>query len=63
MSVDYGAIVNDIVDDSPADEAGLEEDDIIIEFDGKVVRDDDDLSDLIFDSSPGDEISLTIVRD
>ena len=63
LLVDYGAIVNDIVDDSPADEAGLEDDDIIIEFDGKVVRDDDDLSDLIFDSSPGDEISLTIVRD
>ena len=63
LTVDHGAIIDEIVDDSPAEEAGLEEDDIIIEFDGKVVRDDDDLSDLILDSRPGDTVSLTIIRD
>jgi serine protease Do len=63
LTVDHGAIIDEIVDDSPAEEAGLEEDDVIIKFDGKVVRDDDDLSDLILDSRPGDTVSVTIVRD
>jgi len=63
LAADHGAIIDDIVDDSPAEKAGLEEDDIITAFDGKVVRDDDDLTDLVQDANPGDTVSLTIVRD
>jgi serine protease Do len=63
LSTERGAIITEIVDDSPAEEAGLEEDDIIISCDGKVVRDDDDLTDLVSDSRPGDTVSLTIIRD
>ena len=63
LSVDHGAIIDEVLDDSPAEAAGLEEDDIIVEFDGKFVRDDDDLSDLILDSRPGDTVNLTVVRD
>lgn len=63
LKVDRGAIVNEIVEDSPADEAGLREDDIIISLDGDHVRDDDDLVDLVSDREPGDEVELTVVRD
>jgi S1-C subfamily serine protease len=63
LASDHGAIIDDVVDDSPAEGAGLKEDDIIIAFNGKVVRDDDDLTDLVLDSRPGDTVSLTIVRD
>jgi S1-C subfamily serine protease len=63
LATDHGAIIDEVVEDSPAEEAGLKEDDIIIAFDGKVVRDDDDLTDLVLDSRPGDTVSLTIVRD
>jgi serine protease Do len=62
LATDHGAIIDEIVDDSPAEEAGLEEDDIIIAFDGKVVRDDEDLTDLVQDARPGDTVNLTIVR-
>jgi serine protease Do len=63
LAVDRGAIINEIVEDSPAEEAGLEEDDIIVKFDGDRVRDDEDLIDLVADADPGDEVELTVVRD
>ncbi|MCX6833704.1 MAG: PDZ domain-containing protein [candidate division Zixibacteria bacterium] len=63
LPTERGAIINEVVDDSPAERAGLKEDDIIISYDGKVVRDDDDLTDLVSDSRPGDTVSLTIIRD
>lgn len=63
LSVNRGAIINEVVEGSPADEAGLREDDVIIAFDGDRVRDDDDLIDLVADTGPGDEVVLTILRD
>jgi len=63
LPVDHGAIINEVVEDSPAEEAGLEEDDIIIAFNGSKVRDDEDLTDLVYDAEPGDQVTLTIFRD
>jgi C-terminal processing protease CtpA/Prc len=63
LPMDYGAIVNDVIDDSPADKAGLEEDDIIIAFNGRRVSDADELTDLVQKANPGDEVTLTIMRD
>ncbi len=60
---DYGAIIDDVVADSPADKIGLKEDDVIIGFNSDKVRDSEDLSDLIHDSKPGDTVSLTIIRE
>lgn len=63
LAVEQGAIVNEVVEDSPADEAGLRDGDVIVAFDGSKVYDTDDLLDLVDDSDPGDEIVLTINRD
>lgn len=63
LKVDRGAIINEVVEDSPAEEAGLQEDDIIVSVDGDRVRDDDDLIDMVSDRDPGDDIKLTIFRD
>lgn len=59
---EYGVIIDDILDDSPAEAAGLEEEDIIIGFNNDRIRDYDDLIDMIEDQKPGDEITLTIMR-
>ncbi len=63
LPVEQGAIVDRVVNNSPADEAGLEEDDVIIAVDGKEVNDEDALLDLIADSNPGDEVTVTVYRD
>jgi len=62
LSVKEGAVINDIVNDSPADEAGLKEDDIIIAVNAKEVSDQMDVSRAVRKSKPGDKMTLTIMR-
>ncbi len=58
-----GARITQVVDDSPADEAGLKKGDIVVGFDGKTVRGPLSLSNKIDDLEPGDQVEVTIVRD
>jgi len=57
-----GVLVRDVVKDSPADEAGIEQEDVIIRFEGKKVRNSSNLTSLIRDSSPGEKVKLKILR-
>ncbi len=63
LSVNYGAFIARVIDDSPAEEAGLKDGDVVIKMDGKKITDSDDLIDFIDDKINGDEITLTIIRD
>jgi serine protease Do len=63
LPLDYGVIINEVMEDSPAEEAGLQEDDIIIKIDGRRITDQEDLVEAIEDRRPGDEIVLTVRRD
>lgn len=58
-----GTIVSDIVEDSPADKAGLESGDVITSFEGKDITNGAELKNLVSSASPGSEITLTILRD
>ncbi len=58
-----GVIVAEIVEDSPADKAGLQVQDVIIELDGKKVEDVVQLSKDIASRAPGTNVELTIIRD
>ncbi len=62
LSVDSGALIVEIVADSPADTAGLVEDDIIINFGGQEVNDIADLIRAIRASEIGEEIEIVFVR-
>ena len=62
LAVDYGAIVNKVVDESPADEAGIREDDVIVAFDGTKVIDTGELTDLVRYCRPGHEVVVTFMR-
>jgi len=63
LSSNQGAIVNEVIDDSPADEAGITEDDVIIAVGDTKVTDDDNLEDIILDHRPGDKVTVTLIRD
>ncbi len=58
-----GARISRVVDDSAADDAGLEKGDIIVEFDGRTIRGPRGLVQQIRSLDPGDEASVTVVRD
>jgi serine protease Do len=62
LSVDSGALIVEIVADSPADTAGLMEDDIIINFGGQQVNDIADLIRAIRASEIGEEVEIVFVR-
>lgn len=58
-----GALVNSVVQGSPAAEAGLERRDFIARFNGEEVDGPRHLGDLVRSASPGDDAVVEIVRD
>jgi len=78
LDTEAGALITDVVNDSPADDAGLKgstgEDtfqlqrvktggDVVIAVDGKPVIANSDLSELVAAHKPGDSVTLDILRD
>ncbi len=59
-----GAYIIEVVQDSPAEKTGLQDEDIIIEFDGKKIKGDDDqgLAKLILQKKVGDTVQLKALR-
>lgn len=60
---DDGVYVSGIVDGSPAEEAGLEEGDVILKFNGEAVRSTRRLTRLIEDTKPKTKVDIEILRD
>ncbi|MFQ5603088.1 MAG: PDZ domain-containing protein [bacterium] len=58
-----GLLITDVVHNSPADDAGLWEDDVIVEFNGKAVAIAKDFSKSVRAHKPGATVKLKIVRD
>jgi predicted metalloprotease with PDZ domain len=57
-----GALVNEVMDDSPAEEAGLKEEDVIVEVDGKKIGDSDDLREVVRKIVPGTKVDVIVMR-
>jgi S1-C subfamily serine protease len=57
-----GVVVQHIVEDSPAQAAGLEAGDVITTLDGEAVESAQALTESIAAHAPGDEVTLTVVR-
>ncbi len=69
LPVEYGALIGNstgqdpIFADSPAERAGLQAGDLIVAVDGRQITRDTDLATLILPYSPGDTITLRILRE
>jgi S1-C subfamily serine protease len=57
-----GVLVMNIVDNSPADRAGLYEGDVIIDFDGQIIDTIDDLHRLLTEERVGVKSTMTVLR-
>jgi serine protease Do len=51
-----------ITPDSPADKGGLKSGDVIVEFDGKPVKDLYTYSDALYARKPGDSVKIVVKR-
>jgi serine protease Do len=58
-----GALVADVVQDSPAEKAGIQRGDVIIEYNGKEVDDPDHLKNMVASTLPDTKVEITIIRD
>ena len=58
-----GALISDIVDDSPAEKAGIKTGDVIIEFNGEKITDPSHLKNIVSSTAPGNNSKVVIVRD
>ncbi len=58
-----GALISDISPASPAEKAGLERGDLVVEFDGEPIKEFTSLSKLVGMKAPGTASEITILRD
>ena len=58
-----GALVSDVKADAPADKAGLETGDIIVEWNGRDIRDSRQLKLQVSQTKPGEKATVKVVRD
>ena len=62
LGVDHGVVVNNVQADGPADRAGIRPDDILLEMNGKPIRDGDDLVARVADTPVGETVKIAADR-
>jgi len=63
LKEDAGALVGDIMENSPAEKAGLQRGDIILEYDGKKIEEPNILRNMVANNLPGEEHTAMVMRD
>jgi serine protease Do len=63
LSQKEGVIISSVQKDTPADKAGLQRYDVIVEFDGKKVDSEDQFRRYVAESIPGKKVKLKVVRE
>ena len=58
-----GALVGKVTENSPAKEAGIKEGDIIINFDGKSIKNTNDLVSAVTKTEVNKEVNISLIRD
>ncbi len=63
VAVTEGVLVSDIQDNSPAKEAGFERGDIVIDYEGKSIRDVNHLRNTVAQTEVGKKVKVKVLRD
>ena len=63
ISKPKGVLVGDVLADSPAERAGIERGDVILEFDGKPVEDPAQLRNVVAQMGVGEKAAIKLIRD
>lgn len=58
-----GVLINEVIEGSPADEAGIKEGDVIIEFEGKKVTDVQSFRIMVASTTPNKTVKIKLIRD
>ena len=62
MDTRNGALITDVVEDSPAENAGIQEGDVIIEFNGESISDPSNLKNVVSLTAPESSNKVKIIR-
>ncbi len=63
LKEEKGVLINQVYENSPAEKAGLREEDIILQYNGKDITDPTQLRNLVASTPPGKVVELKIFRD
>jgi len=63
LKEESGALVGDVVENGPAEKAGLKRGDVITEYDGKKIEEPNILRNMVANTSPGEEHHIKVLRD
>jgi len=63
LKLKEGAYINEVLEDSPADSAGIKEGDIIVEFNGTSIETAEDLVNVVRSTMPGTKVALKVNRE
>jgi serine protease Do len=58
-----GVLIGDVKDGSPANEAGIEREDVVVEFDGRPTKEMRAFRSRVAATSPGKEVKIVVLRD
>jgi len=62
-STSYGVYVSEVTAGGPADQAGIQPDDVIVAIAGDPITQTDSFSEILFRHQPGETVELTFIRD
>jgi serine protease Do len=63
LKVSEGVLVGDVLDDGPAEKAGLKRGDVITHFEGRATKNTSQLRNMVARTQPGSRVELTVMRD
>jgi len=63
LGIKAGVLISGVVEGSPAEKAGLKDEDIVIEFDQEEVKDSEQFRELIENSQPDKVVKLKVIRE